>query len=58
MPNLASTLKSEIARLARKELKSEIQLLRKTVASHRGEIAALTRSNPFVPRTSRQAHPG
>jgi DNA-binding transcriptional regulator YiaG len=43
MSNLASTLKSEIARLARKELKSEIQLLRKTVASHRGEIAALKR---------------
>lgn len=43
MPNLASTLKSEIARVARKVLKSEIQLLRKAVASHRGEIAALKR---------------
>jgi DNA-binding transcriptional regulator YiaG len=62
MPNLASTLKSEIARLARKELKSEIQLLRKTVASHRSEIAALKRelkaTQDATKRLSKQVNKG
>lgn len=43
MPNLADTLKAEIARIARKELKGELQFLRKAVAHQRGEIAALKR---------------
>ncbi len=40
MPNLATLLKSEIARLARKELKTETATLRKTVASLRTELLA------------------
>lgn len=43
MTTFANNLKSEIARVARKELKEEIQALRKTSAVHRTEIAALKR---------------
>jgi DNA-binding transcriptional regulator YiaG len=43
MPDIASVLKVEIARLARKELRSETDGLKKTVASYRSEIAALKR---------------
>lgn len=43
MPNLAITLKHEITRLARKELRSETDALKKAVASYRSEIAALKR---------------
>lgn len=43
MTTLANTLKSEIARVARKELKDEILGLRKAVSSQRTEIAALKR---------------
>lgn len=41
MTTFADTLKKEIARLARKELRQEIAALRKTSAFHRSEIAAL-----------------
>ncbi len=43
MPNLAAVLKSEVARLARKELRAETDALRKAVASQRSEIVALKR---------------
>jgi DNA-binding XRE family transcriptional regulator len=43
MPNIASLLKSEITRIARKELRSEIEALKKALSSHRAEIAALKR---------------
>lgn len=43
MTTFADSLKREIARVARKELKSELTLLRKTTAGHRSEIAALKR---------------
>jgi DNA-binding transcriptional regulator YiaG len=43
MPNFAAQLKSEIQRLARKETRSEISSLRKSVATYRVEIAALKR---------------
>lgn len=43
MPNLASLLKSEIARVARKELRGETQALKKAAATHRAEMAALKR---------------
>lgn len=41
--NLASSLKSEIARISRKELRSEIIPLRKSSAAHRADIASLKR---------------
>jgi DNA-binding transcriptional regulator YiaG len=43
MPNIASLLKSEISRVARKEARSETQGLKKAVATSRTEIAALKR---------------
>jgi len=43
MPNIASLLKSEISRVARKEIRTEVTSLKKAVASHRSEIAALKR---------------
>ena len=43
MPNIASILKTEIARVARKEVRGEIQSLKKAAASHRSEIAELKR---------------
>jgi DNA-binding transcriptional regulator YiaG len=43
MPNIASVLKSEITRIARKEVRTEIEGLKKSVSAHRTEIAALKR---------------
>ena len=43
MPNFASTLKSEILRLARKEVRSETESLKKASAQFRSQIAALKR---------------
>lgn len=43
MANLGTTLKEEIARLARKELKADMDALRKQTSHYRSEIAALKR---------------
>ncbi len=43
MPNIASVLKEEITRLARKELRAETERLKKASAQYRSEIAALKR---------------
>lgn len=43
LPDIASVLKDEIARLARKELRRETAALKKAVATYRTEIAALKR---------------
>lgn len=43
MPNLASVLKDEIARLARKEVRAELATLKKQTAQYRRDIAALKR---------------
>lgn len=43
MANLASMLKSEIARVARRETRAELQGLKKASASYRSEIARLKR---------------
>jgi DNA-binding transcriptional regulator YiaG len=43
MPNIASILKSEIARVARKELRGGTLHLQKAVSGYRSEIAALKR---------------
>jgi len=45
MPNLAATLKEEISRLARKEIKASIAPLRKAATAYRREIAALKRQS-------------
>lgn len=41
MTTFADSLKREIARVARKELKTELAAMRKSIVSHRSEIAAL-----------------
>lgn len=43
MANLASFLKSEISRLARKEIRAETESLKKASAQYRSDIAALKR---------------
>jgi DNA-binding transcriptional regulator YiaG len=43
MPNVASVLKDEIARVARKELRAEVEPLKRASAQHRSSIAALKR---------------
>ena len=43
MPNIASILKDEIVRLARKEVRKEVEGLRRASAQYRSEIAALKR---------------
>ena len=43
MPNIASVLKSEIVRVARKEIRSEVESLKKAAGVYRSEIAALKR---------------
>jgi DNA-binding transcriptional regulator YiaG len=59
MTTFASSLKKEIARVARKELKDELGALRKASASYRTEIAALKRQvrelQVAVRQTSRRA---
>jgi DNA-binding transcriptional regulator YiaG len=43
MANVASALKEEIARVARKEIRRQTSSLKKTSTTHRSEIAALRR---------------
>ncbi len=43
MANLATALKAEISRIARKEIRTEVEPLKKAVSNYRGEIAALKR---------------
>lgn len=43
MANITSLLKSEITRLARKEIRSEVESLKKAVAHYRSDIAKLKR---------------
>ena len=43
MPNIANTLKAEISRIARKEIRAETTSLKKAIATYRTEIAALKR---------------
>jgi DNA-binding XRE family transcriptional regulator len=43
MPNIGTLLKSEISRIARKEVRAETQQLKKSVTQYRGQIAELKR---------------
>jgi len=43
MPNIASILKTEISRVARKEVRAEIETLKKASVAHRASIAELRR---------------
>jgi DNA-binding transcriptional regulator YiaG len=44
MPNLAAALKDEIARLARKEIRSHTVVTKRMVTQHRRDLAALKRT--------------
>jgi DNA-binding transcriptional regulator YiaG len=54
MPNLAALLKSEISRLAKKEVRKEVLPLRKVAAGYRREIAQLKRTLASLQRTTKQ----
>lgn len=55
MPNIASALKAEIARIARKELRADVEPLRKASAQHRSAIAALKRQIAELERRLKRA---
>jgi len=55
MPNIASLLKTEIARLARKHVRAETDALKRAVGTYRSEIAALKRRADALERQLRQA---
>ena len=55
MPNIASVLKAEIVRLARKELRGEVDSIRKALAAARAESAALKRRVSELERSVRQS---
>ena len=54
MPNIASLLKEEITRLARKELKANTESLKKAVSTYRSEIAALKRRVDTLERQAKR----
>ncbi len=54
MPNIASILKSEISRVARKEIRAEVLTLKKAVGSQRKEIAALKQRAQSLEQTLRK----
>jgi DNA-binding transcriptional regulator YiaG len=58
MPNIASILKAEISRVARKEVRAEIESLKKTSALHRSSIAALRRQVSALEKELRRASQG
>jgi DNA-binding transcriptional regulator YiaG len=55
MSNVASLLKNEISRIAKKEVRAEVQTLKKTSAHHRSQIAALKRGVADLERRLQQA---
>lgn len=54
MPNIASIFKSEITRVARREIRSELLSLKKAASAHRAEIAALKRRVQALEQTLRR----
>jgi DNA-binding transcriptional regulator YiaG len=54
MPNIASVLKIEIARLARKEVRAETDSLKKLSAQYRSDIASLKREVKDLQRQLKQ----
>ncbi len=55
MSNVASVLKEEISRVARKEIRRETSSLKKSSATHRSDIAALKRRVQELERQLRRA---
>ena len=55
MPNIAAIFKSEISRVARKEVRTETESLRKLVAAQRSAIAALKREVAELRKETRRS---
>lgn len=55
MPNIQVILKEEIARVARKEIKSDTDALRKSLSAHRAQIAALRKRVDELERSLKRA---
>lgn len=55
MPNIATLLKAEITRLARKEIRGEVDSLKKASTGHRRQIALLKRQIAQLERQVRTA---
>lgn len=58
MPNIASILKAEISRVARKEVRSEIETFRKSSVAHRTSIAELRRQVSALEKELRRVTKG
>lgn len=58
MTNIAIALKSEIARIARKEIRGEVSTVKKASSQHRSAIAALRRELNAVKRQLKAATKG
>ena len=58
MPNIASILKSEIARVARKEIRAETESLKRASAQYRSTIAALKRQVDALERQYKKLSKG
>jgi DNA-binding transcriptional regulator YiaG len=54
MPNIAAILKSEISRVARREVRGETLALKKAASAYRSEIAALKRRTQALEQQLRQ----
>lgn len=54
MANIASVLKTEISRIARKEIRAEVESLKKSVSTYRTEIAALKRRSQSLEQELRK----
>jgi DNA-binding transcriptional regulator YiaG len=55
MSNLASVIKGEISGVAKREIRAELQSLKKSSARHRADIAALKRTVDSLERQVRQS---
>ncbi|MEJ8837738.1 helix-turn-helix domain-containing protein [Ramlibacter sp. AN1133] len=58
MPNIQSALKAEISRLARKEVRSEIDALKKSSAQQRSQIASMRKTLDAVLHALRRVQHG
>ena len=58
MPNIASILKAEISRVARKEVRAEIETLKKASVAHRASIAELRRQVSALEKELRRVAKG
>jgi len=58
MPNIATVLKAEIVRLARRELRAQVDPLKKSLSASRAEVVALKRKVSDLERQIRHASRG